>query len=162
MIMPTEVYCGYMAGVLDCDGCLSITSMKGGRYYSPRVQVTQTDRSWLDEFERTWGGEVYPQPRKNKEWALAWKWEIGGESMVKLLNAVYLYLRLKIEQAELLFELQKRIDNRSGRPGKSLTKQELEIRQGLYKRCKLLNRTGPRNDQLELELKPQDQLPLIK
>ena len=140
--------CVYMAGVLDGEGCLSINSEDRGQTYYPQIRVTQTKLDWLEEFAESWGGAVHPKPRYRSGSALAWKWQIYGDNMAKLLNAVYPYLRLKGEQAELLLQLQDRIDSRSGMKGNSLTKDEIEIRRGLYKRCIRLNRTGPRNDQL--------------
>lgn len=79
--------------------------------------------------------------------------------MVRLLEAVKPYLKLKREQAEILLELQRRIDQCQGRRHQLAT-TEWAVRKDLYRQCRLLNKRGPRNDQLYLPLSITHQLSL--
>ena len=120
-----------------------------------------TSYVWLEKLKEVWGGEVYRLVDNRQGYALMWRWNVTGDAMVALLKAVKPHLRLKKEQAELLLELQARI-GRIGRTfGQPLSMAELERRRNLYIQCRLLNRKGPRGDQLGLP-EPSPQLQLLR
>lgn len=166
--MPTKEECFYMAAVLDTEGWVGIGKKRDGYY--PRINVSQTTYSWLESIQCLWGGAIYKQtPRRidnPDKRAPEWQWMIHGDGLISLLKAVRPYLKLKREQADLCLEFQLRITRGLGTRGAdgrwaAPTPQERKIRHDLYKRCKLLNQTGPRNEQLVLEMKTEAQLPLV-
>ena len=149
----------YMAATLDCEGWIGIRRMKG--YHYPLAIISQKDKGWLDRFKLIWGGLVIPHTKKeNKRWAKSWHIEFKCEDLEFLLESVSLELRLKREQAALCLELRDRIKNNTGRifPGGRnniggyFTEEEKEYRKRLWERCHLLNRKGPRKEQLKLEV----------
>lgn len=155
----------YVAAVLDAEGYVGIISRRDLSYL-PRIDVGQTSLGWLESLQSLWGGTISEEIRtkKSDKCARAWVWNLQNQPMIYLLTATRPYLRLKREQAELCLELQHRIDQRLGRIRglrHSLTSEEREIRQRLYQRCRLLNRTGPHNDQLKLPLNFTNQLRLV-
>lgn len=150
----------YMAAVLDGEGSLQIAVSRRDRRYYPIISVGQTNRSWLESFQRIWSGTIVNVFHKPSKWALSWLWVIWGDDMVYLLEAVRPYLRLKRAQADLLVELQRRINHNPRPIGKRLPREELEARRELYRQCRLLNRKGPRGNQLKLP-EPSPQLPLF-
>ena len=159
--MINKVEIGYIAAVLDAEGALCIGSKHGGTSYRPLVCVSQANATWLEKLKEVWGGEVYRLVDNRQGYALMWRWNVTGDAMVALLKAVKPHLRLKKEQAELLLELQARI-GRIGRTfGQPLSMAELERRRNLYIQCRLLNRKGPRGDQLGLP-EPSPQLQLLR
>lgn len=145
---------GYMAGVLDGEGSLSIYRYGTGQFL-PRVEVAQKNLEWLKGLQDLWGGTIIYHQRQTEAQALNWTLQILGEDLTRLLTAVMPYLRMKSQQARLCLEMRRRIDRRVGRarPVGAMTTEEYKYREHLYKQCKLLNKRGPIADQLKMNLK---------
>ncbi len=158
--MPIKGEIWYTAAVLDCEGFVGIRRDTLHNSYRALINVTQKDYEWLQKLQKMWHGHINEEPRARAEHARVWVWATYGEDLMHLLNTTKPYLKLKQAQAELCLRLQYRIDNRIGMPNGSMTKEERETRHLLYQQCKLLNRKGPRNDQLEFNLKTKSQLHL--
>jgi len=154
---PTEII--YAASAIDCEGCIGISCVRG-RTYCPLIRVVQTRHFWLKRLQNVWGGRLFECSHQDKRRALKWQWFIKGKELVTLLEAIKPYLRIKNEQAELVLQLQKRIDH-GQKHRRRLSQEERKVRRDLYQRCRLLNKTGPRGEQLSFEFKATSQPPLF-
>lgn len=154
----------YTAAALDAEATVGISKASTGG--APFVKMAQTNYDWLHWFKTMWGGSVSEAPRRSPKHSRQWVWHIGGHPIVPLLNATKPYLRLKVAQADLCLELQRRIDGRIGTmPGKKgyrLTSAERLFRYDLYKQCQALNKRGPKTeDTITKPAKPLSQTPLF-
>ena len=151
----------YLAGVTDSEGYIGIIKHKRKERltpaYEPRLQVGSTSKELLDLFISTFGGKLIPGRKKStrggKEF---YHWTIYGVRMVRALQAMLPYLRVKREQAKLVIALQERIWKRSEMVGdsKGVSQAELEAREKLYQQIKGL--TG-RTRQLQLPVRETQQ-----
>jgi len=108
----------YAAGFFDGEGSISVlltrtlgekvlrgTPGKVYHKYSLRVQVTNTKRSILDEYQSQWGGSVYVQTKAKKHHRLdCHVWTLNGKNAKPFLEDVKPHLKLKCGQAELALE----------------------------------------------------------
>jgi len=146
----------YLASFTDAEGAIGIVKHKRKERltpaYEPRLQVGNTNKGVVDLFVDTFGGSKTPSKELTEGGKEFYHWTIYGVPMVKALEAMLPYLRIKREEAKLVIALQKRIWKRSEREGdsKGVSPQELEAREKLYQQIKRL--TGKQR-QLSFEIK---------
>lgn len=107
--METDL--AYLAGVIDCDGCVStgVSKWRGRTYYAAKVTIAGTRRQPHDLAVEIWGGSVSgydpPNPRHRRQY----QWNRSGSHAAKVLADVLPYLRIKKRHAELALDLQERV-----------------------------------------------------
>jgi hypothetical protein len=123
----TEAQQSYLAGLIDGEGCLSIT-----RFYHPksanpvyvfRVIITMTSENLIRDWHKITGiGSVFHSVRNQKHakshWHDAWQWSIGQSEAYSLLKTIYPFMKLKRDQADTAFEFLALGTARSGKYGK--------------------------------------------
>ena len=128
--LPPEVR-GYLAGIIDGEGCLSFHKEKTGTE-TPFLSIVNTNENlivWLKSLF-PWGYKGYCDNRREKP---RWNLELRGmKRLIPLLLAVKDYLIVKRKQAELILEFS---SSRLSKPGKvrPLTERELEIISEIHK-----------------------------
>ena|ERR1019366_3556272 len=106
----TEAQKGYLAGLIDGEGCISLgrnLNLRSGNYdYGPAVCVTNTNRDLLVWCKAVTGigivpnGSIAPNPKAK----IRYVWRLRADEIVPLLPVVLPYLVIKQVQAELLIE----------------------------------------------------------
>jgi len=106
----TELELAWAAGILDGEGCISISSRKADREHQQQHQFTVTvsccdwriPRKLLELF----GGRIntFHNARKKPQWREAMRWNVYQRQAAATLEAVMPYLISKREQAEVALE----------------------------------------------------------
>lgn len=140
---------GYIAGVIDGEGSISIikASTKYNFSYQLRLIVTNTDYRMLKWLKDTIGyGNVAERKRSKYKpnWSNVYVYAITANKAKDLLKAVYPYLVIKREQADIAIEFTKTIlaqkNNIYGCEG--MKAEILQKRQDFKSRINFLNRRG--------------------
>jgi hypothetical protein len=96
----------YLAGVIDSDGCISISKYSNCRAYRVTLVVVQRDMPLIEYLYNTFDGSVnmVSTARKNyRDFYL--RWMITDRRAITILKQIYPYMRLKKRQAEIAFAL---------------------------------------------------------
>jgi len=139
----------YLAGSIDCDGCISIVKMKNtgtGRSlrYEVRVKMTNTHLPFLLILQNQYGGHLKTLSRGGKNqpnWKPAYDLCWGTKNSEDVLRAILPYLIIKKERAEVALKLREDLIYK-GSSKSRLSEAVLEYRDSLYERLKVLNRRG--------------------
>ena len=89
----------YAAGLVDGEGCITIENQRNHMYLL--IQVCNTDPRvciWLKE---RFGGAIRTQQQKN--WKRMYRWAVTTVKAKEFLTAIYPYLIIKKEQADIAF-----------------------------------------------------------
>ena len=132
---------GYLGGIVDGEGCISIMFAHGGSHKTPTtalaISVYQADKRLTDWLIFHYGGKVYESRMKNStRTGYVWFAPTGKEAREKFLLLLIPNLILKREQAMLALEyvrLSRSWENR-------------QKRLDLARRCQLLNRYVANSD----------------
>lgn len=110
-MQPDALTLAYLAGVIDCDGYVTIhRSTRGGRsYYAARVGISGTRRAPHDLAASFFGGAVSRYEPRDAGHRPQFQWSRTGAPAVPVIEAVLPYLRVKAEQAHLALELQEHV-----------------------------------------------------
>lgn len=145
----------YLAGIIDGEGCITITVSKykddtkpkqRGVHYVSRIQVTNTDRRLINWLVSNFGGNVHGNGRRKKGWKESYKWLLTGHKVQEsLLLAVLPYLILKREQALTVLEFIRM--NGENNPAK---------RQIFKERINVLNRRGSLSQEANTQTTSQE------
>lgn len=148
-----ETTLAYLAGLLDGEGCIGlyrhpesmVRGQNGKLYRSSRghdlvVQIQMTHPAGLDLFAETFGGNVRRQPRllKGRPYII-YRWSRHSAEALRVLTALFPYLRLKRDEAyvAMRFQQTKRTYSRT----RKATEQELEQADLVYGELRRLKRT---------------------
>lgn len=105
----------YYAGFFDGEGCVMIRAKSSKRpYHTLEIVINLTNRNILEDFKRSFGGNVYGTYKSKVHYKDKWQWHIGGGKALAFLKAIYPYLRLKSREAELGIEFQERAKYQQG------------------------------------------------
>lgn len=133
----SESELGYLAGLIDGEGCINIACARG-RYYVLQVITAQTNEQLLVHWQQKTGlGTIHHMTRgKNPNASEKWNWRCSFKAAEALLEMLQPYLVLKSEEARIALEFarechrQQRQFRGKGRP--RLTKEMLAVRE-VYK-----------------------------
>src|SRR6478609_5202089 len=82
----------YAAGVIEGEGSF-MTTTNG---YSPRVQVSMTDKDVLEQLQKTFGcGTIHAITKREEHWKDAWVWRCSGNEALRVMEVVYPYMGLR-------------------------------------------------------------------
>lgn len=137
MGMNDKIKYGYLAGIIDGEGCLIISRSNRGSYmnYYGRIHVKNTDTRLIKWLVDNFGGNVHTNiPADSAKHAVAYSWYFSGDAHDKevLLLALLPYLIVKREQAKVLVEFFRMTGEKNP-----------EKREQLYQRMTALNKRGP-------------------
>jgi len=145
-IAPTPSDCAYAAGLLDGEGCVSISSSipkPGGirRPHQMHAEITNTYVPVLFWLQQRWGGSIHELWGRRPGWKMAYKWLVGSRVAVPFLLDVQPYLVIKVAQVENALAFQ--VLRHSGRRH---TEASREADLLFLRRARDLNRRGDHND----------------
>ena len=107
----TQAEVGYLAGLLDGEGCISVLRVRSRRerlkgrvvtHYAIQIRIGNTFPRLLDWIAEKVGGRVYAirwKARGNRK--PCWHWYIGGKAAKPFLELVRPYLIVKAKQADV-------------------------------------------------------------
>jgi hypothetical protein len=99
----------YIAGIIDGDGYISITRVRAKRnaaeYFGAQIGIAGTRREPHDLASSLWGGKVACYAPVNPHHRPQYQWSRVGHTAVTVITAIYPYLLIKREHAELALEL---------------------------------------------------------
>lgn len=135
---------GYIAGIVDGEGCLTIRLASGPGSINPshniKLTIGNTDPALMVWLIKTIGGTYRARPwkKRQKHHKLPYDWDLYGSNLEALLRAIQPFLQLKKQQADLLLELAalKRTRNRP------LSDTHVEKNKTLLGRIRVLNQRG--------------------
>lgn len=125
----------YIAGFLDGEGCISLSS--NGTNRSVRVTFVQCDIRPLEKIQSLLGGAgqltVFNSRRASKKKWKTHRYKVSGPGAVYLLEELLPYLIVKKEQAEIVIKYQKTLNQKTHR----LPQRLLQYRQSLIRNLPL-------------------------
>ena len=137
-----------MAAFIDGEGGVQVnpySQRKNRGIVQCRVLVTNTNPALPIWLSATFGGNVVFRESGNPKWADRYTWSATAGRACWILFNCLPWMLLKKSQAELLLELQERIDQtRQGR-NRTLSETERDYRVMIHEKVKLLNVKGPKN-----------------
>lgn len=146
----------YVAGIIDGEGSLYIHKQRRRNHirYEVRAQVANTNHELLKLLKSEYYGSIYPYKLKERH-RKAYLWATTNKNALHLINDVYPFLIIKREVAKLILSFPK------VQSGKRMTPDVRQKRIEIYKVVKQLNRRGPRDEQLTLQITQEAQLRLL-
>jgi len=137
---------GYLAGLIDGEGTISIWGKSGKQYY-PCIQVGMSEKAlpMLRSLCETYGGNVRQFRLATSAWNAGWIWSIFGAEAEAILLKIHSSLRLKQPHATLalrLFALIASLEAPTGKR-KRWTPEAREHAAVLAIMMKELNKKGP-------------------
>ena len=96
----------YLAGIIDGEGCISLSTGKTSRRirHSTQVFIGNTDERLIHWLHQRFGGSIGVRQRQNASHKPLWYWLVSGAAIEPILRATLPYLRLKHAQACLVLE----------------------------------------------------------
>ena len=129
----------WLAGFIDGEGCLQLSRLRKSIF--PRIIITNTNKEILEDIQKKYGGDIKSVQLKDN-WKKSHYYRVSWAQCLKLLDDIYPYLKLKIEQANTIFAWRKIRLN-----GKTVTsekrKEYLDYCDLLVRRMHFLNKKGP-------------------
>jgi len=159
-IIKTDVdkeICIYTAGLFDGEGSVVIAKKKPRKptqkeTYELWAGVGVCNKEIMDRIGDEFGASPFlknrTKPKGKEYWSDYHYIQLHGNNAVRFLLQIYPHLRIKIKQADLAFEFQKRVNARQSRfgghlgGGNPLREGELEIRHQMYIEMLELNKRG--------------------
>lgn len=143
VIMPSPVDLSYIAAFFDGEGCIAITRSKPKErreyLYSVDVYASNTKvqvLSWMRDSTRL--GVVQPKHDERPTVKRCWIWRLRNDEVRILLPQIMPYLKIKLQQAELVLEF---LDLESN-SGREVPEQILIQRQVIFEELAELNKRG--------------------
>ncbi len=143
--MWTKTELAYLAGVMDCDGTISI--YKGGnrgnlhRDYVLRFYVVNTRIALIDWLQKKFEGSVYKRQPKNANWNTKYEWILEKRKLDKLMPFLRPYMVIKNKQLELAIDFRKSF-HPSIKPGQSRPDTVWKYREKCFVNMRSFNRVG--------------------
>lgn len=129
--MPSETELAWTAGMMDADGCISM-SHGGGKWRHPYVVVDNTDMAIIKELQRLHGGGIVVKKIRNPNARQAWSWRLyGGIKIREFLARIhpYMHSEAKSERARMLIEEYPVLTPRNGYYTPSMKNAKVEFEQ---------------------------------
>ena len=95
---------GYLAGIIDGEGCISIRKDSRCNSYQVSVQITNTDLRMIYFIKDLFGGSVRCRGQENKDWRVRYDYCVVGRKCEILLKTISNSLVCKKEQAKLALD----------------------------------------------------------
>lgn len=128
--LTDEAKYAYAAGVIDGEGCFSITEHKDciqARYYT-QIVVNNTNERLIKWLASTFGGYAGEIKNINPKWKTCYRWALRTDETATFIGKVYPYLLIKLEQAQTMLFF--------------LNRDTLDLGKVWYDKMKELNKKG--------------------
>lgn len=98
----------YAAGIIDGEGCISISRNSKNRGLQIQVEVGNTNEWLLQWLRFAFGGRVIlvnDRRTENRGWKPVYHWYLRYDEIREFLKLIYPYLRIKRVQAEIVLKV---------------------------------------------------------
>lgn len=108
--MPTDTECAWAAGIVDGEGCITITMQQGGKggrinpSYRLYLKVTMGHKETIERLQYLFDAGTVVEQRSNKGHNAAWSWIVATRQAGDVLEQIYQYSVTKREEMDLAFE----------------------------------------------------------
>jgi hypothetical protein len=105
--MSDKAKYGYLAGIIDGEGCITIGAGKKETCtnYNALVLVQNTSKVLIDWLQSNFGGQIYLSKKATEKTKEAWMWRITKQKDIEIfLLSILPYLIIKREQAKVLLK----------------------------------------------------------
>lgn len=114
---PVDI--GWLAGIIDGEGTITLLARGAPRFRQPTLSVTSTDLPILARLRNLVGGNISRHTRRNlrRHWRAAWIWKLNGAGVVlAVLRLVVDHLRCpkKRRRAHFLLTRYAKVTRRNG------------------------------------------------
>src|SRR5262249_15710023 len=96
----TAAELGYMAGIVDCEGCFCLHNA-GTHRFASQLHVGNTSPQLMEWLRSNFGGSVSAERRSNPRHKPVFRWYAAADDLDAMLVALLPYLVVKRAQAEL-------------------------------------------------------------
>ena len=133
-----ETDLAYFAGLFDGEGCISIVKSHQPTkhyHYILCLRISSIDEWLMRLWQSNFGGSLRksipstPCVTSGATRKPVWIWQGWARTAVPVLEALLPYLRLKRPQAEIALKFQERVTENSKKQGKSLSSEEIAVRE---------------------------------
>lgn len=148
-LRPTTRELCYLAGVIDSDGCLSISKMKAGiqKTKNPRyvfcMNVTNTSEILMKWLVEKFGGFYNHRKQLSERHKITYGWFYTNGKALWLLKLIEPHLVVKGAQCRNAIQFLENWKTNQGGAGSTTDDAEVDRREKCYLRMKSLNRFGP-------------------
>ena len=145
IVMIKETTKAYMAGIVDADGSISISTVAATKQYVVKVAVTNTKVEMVNLFIEHFGGKLRKRKWKNSNWKDCYEWSLTANKAAGVIQIIMPYLIIKKRQGDLALRLNraKRAVNRARcRWDINYKIRKQKIYERLKTECKRLNHRG--------------------
>ena len=135
------VLLGYMAGIIDGEGCIRLGRNKGNGQYQMMIQVGMVELHAISLLQETFGGNIREERVPNRR--SIYRWVLGKrEEVINFIEVMEPLLLIKQPQLQVLKKwLLEPLRGGQGRV-KPLSPEELQRREALFLEMKKLNAVG--------------------
>lgn len=129
MEVLTEIEKAYIAGILDGEGSIMLTTLHKNQTPSPVVAIASTDKELLDWLKEKIGGSICIKPPRKETHNVSWDWKIAHNLALEFLKDILPYMRIqrKIRRAELLLSEYKNLTPRNGKYSSEMLAAKLDL-----------------------------------
>lgn len=128
----------YLAGIVDGEGSITVSSKERGRNYACRLAVGMTSLEIVLLLQSAFGGSIRTEERENRMTMYRWYLTKNADTLATL-TALRPFLRVKQRQADLVvdFIIHNPVPN-----GGVLSSDERSRRESIYTKVRKLNAVG--------------------
>jgi hypothetical protein len=134
---------GYVAGIIDGEGCIMITKHQHhDRFeYQMYVDVSNTSLRIVNKIKGLFGGSIYSRERSGTNFRIH-QWKLCGNKACEMLKKIKPFLQEKKEQADLAIQFHVYMLRRfhSQQQTMKLTEHDIKVRDSYIARLKELRR----------------------
>lgn len=139
-----EVTRAYIAGLVDGEGCISISRDRRGVSYHLRVEISMVNKSVIQFLHNSLGGGFYRHNKARGRQREDWSWRVFGQRAYNVLKLLLPYLRVKKANAMLGIDFRDNWQDQRRQSGYKrgqphIQYEELKRRQECYIKMKELN-----------------------
>ena len=130
----TELERGYLAGIIDGEGSITLAKDKQFRY--PVLEVSSTTYQIVEYLKVHFGGVISKKNERNPKWKQAYVWKIERRKAISLLEeeiVSYLNEPKKKARAQLIIKDYIRLTPRNGRYSEEIKQQKLKFEEEFFK-----------------------------
>lgn len=137
---------GYMAGIIDGEGSISVTdlSVKYNRsFFTTSVGVTSTDEimiDWIVDVFGGWKSEYTPKQTPANSRKKVYRWQITGKNLEVFLSLIEDYVVVKKEEIRIMLKIRSTFGKSYG--GKKVSSEINKQRRDCAKRLKEIHCRG--------------------
>ena len=140
----------YMAGFVDADGSICITSVSKHKRYTAKIAVANCNYKVMEFFSNEFGGKIRTRVHKaegREKWRDCYEWSLTADKAILVISKLYDFLVIKKKQADLAIYLQEfRKETRAkgihARWHSEEYEKRLKTMQDLKNQCLELNKRG--------------------